>query len=79
MAEETDDQRRVREERAAKDEKIKDDVKQFQSSPAPVLSSPPPLRVFFCELCNKRYVKATEWDNHLSSYDHHHKKVEPRC
>ena len=30
--------------------------------------------VFFCDCCNKQYVKITEWENHLSSYDHHHKK-----
>lgn len=32
-------------------------------------------KVFYCELCDKQYHKATEWDIHLSSYDHHHKKV----
>lgn len=31
-------------------------------------------KVFYCELCDKQYHKATEWDIHLSSYDHHHKK-----
>lgn len=30
--------------------------------------------VFLCELCNKQYTKLREWDNHLSSYDHHHRK-----
>lgn len=30
--------------------------------------------VFFCDWCNKQYVKITEWENHLSSYDHHHTK-----
>jgi hypothetical protein len=29
---------------------------------------------FYCEICDKQYVKITEWENHLSSYDHHHKK-----
>ncbi|RKP09028.1 G-patch domain-containing protein [Thamnocephalis sphaerospora] len=31
--------------------------------------------VFYCELCDKRYQKVAEWENHLSSYDHNHKKV----
>lgn len=29
---------------------------------------------FFCECCRKQYKDAMEWSNHLSSYDHHHKK-----
>jgi len=29
---------------------------------------------FYCEVCDKRYTKVTEFENHLSSYDHHHKK-----
>eukprot|EP00043_Microstomoeca_roanoka_P003586 m.44690 g.44690 ORF g.44690 m.44690 type:complete len:397 (-) comp12122_c0_seq5:1622-2812(-) len=29
---------------------------------------------FFCDVCNKGYTKMSEWDNHLSSYDHHHRK-----
>lgn len=31
-------------------------------------------KVFLCELCNKQYTKVSEYDNHLSSYDHHHTK-----
>eukprot|EP00249_Psilotum_nudum_P023595 c28934_g1_i1 orf=545-1153(-) len=31
-------------------------------------------KVFFCELCNKQYRFAMEFDAHLSSYDHSHKK-----
>ncbi len=27
------------------------------------------------QLCNKQYNTAMEIENHLSSYDHHHKKV----
>lgn len=30
--------------------------------------------VFYCEVCDKQYVKVPEWENHLSSYDHHHRQ-----
>ena len=26
------------------------------------------------QVCDKRYVKVKEFENHLSSYDHHHRK-----
>lgn len=29
-------------------------------------------KVFFCEPCRKQYKTVSEFDNHLSSYDHHH-------
>jgi len=29
---------------------------------------------FYCETCSKQYHTAMEWEMHLSSYDHHHKK-----
>lgn len=32
------------------------------------------LRTFFCEICNKQYQTAMQLDEHLSSYDHHHRK-----
>eukprot|EP00741_Cyanophora_paradoxa_P009873 tig00001669_g9563.t1 len=32
------------------------------------------ISVFRCDLCNKQYTKATEYEVHLDSYDHHHKK-----
>ncbi|XP_047338064.1 G patch domain-containing protein 8 [Impatiens glandulifera] len=31
-------------------------------------------KVFFCQLCNKQYKFAVEFEAHLSSYDHNHKK-----
>ncbi|EDQ89510.1 uncharacterized protein MONBRDRAFT_25219 [Monosiga brevicollis MX1] len=31
-------------------------------------------QVFLCEVCNKQYTKISEYENHLSSYDHHHRK-----
>eukprot|EP00245_Coleochaete_scutata_P007635 TRINITY_DN2313_c0_g1_i1.p1 TRINITY_DN2313_c0_g1~~TRINITY_DN2313_c0_g1_i1.p1 ORF type:complete len:346 (-),score=103.59 TRINITY_DN2313_c0_g1_i1:277-1218(-) len=50
-----------REVAAEKEQKIKEEIKEVQ-------------RVFFCELCNKQYKLAAEFDVHLSSYDHNHKK-----
>ena len=32
------------------------------------------LRPFYCELCAKQYKMASEFEAHLGSYDHHHKK-----
>ncbi|KAJ3367200.1 hypothetical protein GGF31_007697 [Allomyces arbusculus] len=32
------------------------------------------LRPFYCVLCDKQYAKVAEFENHLSSYDHHHRK-----
>lgn len=31
-------------------------------------------REFYCDVCHKQYKLVTEFDAHLSSYDHHHKK-----
>ena len=31
-------------------------------------------REFYCEICDKQYRTVGEMSNHLSSYDHHHKK-----
>jgi hypothetical protein len=31
-------------------------------------------REFYCEICDKQYKTVGEMSNHLSSYDHHHKK-----
>lgn len=33
------------------------------------------LQVFRCELCDKQYNLVAEYNVHLSSYDHNHKKV----
>jgi len=43
-------------------EKIKEDVTEMN-------------KVFYCDVCNKQYTQALQYDQHLSSYDHHHKKV----
>jgi len=47
-------------------EKIKEEVTEIN-------------KVFFCEICNKQYTQALQYDQHLSSYDHHHKKVRDSC
>jgi len=60
--EETDELRAQREAKAQRDEEIKRDVAEI-------------TKVFLCELCEKQYKKASEYEAHLSSYDHHHKKV----
>ena len=41
----------------------------------PPMSRASDNKQFHCELCNKQYASATEIETHLSSYDHHHKKV----
>ncbi|XP_019715977.1 uncharacterized protein LOC109510239 isoform X2 [Hippocampus comes] len=28
----------------------------------------------YCELCDKQYVRQQQFDNHINSYDHHHKQ-----
>ncbi|KAL6102188.1 znf804a [Pungitius sinensis] len=29
---------------------------------------------FYCELCDKQYVRHQQYDNHINSHDHHHKQ-----
>jgi hypothetical protein len=43
-------------------EKIKEEVTEIN-------------KVFYCDICSKQYTQALQYDQHLSSYDHHHKKV----
>lgn len=52
IAVEDEDGRRRREDEVARQEGIKDALKKETS-------------VFFCECCNKQYVKIMEWENHL--------------
>jgi len=47
---------------AEREQKIQTNVKEIR-------------KVFFCELCNKQYKLAMEFEAHLSSYDHNHRKV----
>ncbi|KAL2644269.1 hypothetical protein R1flu_011856 [Riccia fluitans] len=50
-----------REVEAEREQKIQIEVKEIR-------------KVFYCELCNKQYKLAMEFETHLSSYDHNHKK-----
>lgn len=46
---------------AEREQKIQTEVKEIR-------------KVFFCDLCNKQYKLAIEFEAHLSSYDHNHRK-----
>ncbi|KAG5525553.1 hypothetical protein RHGRI_032005 [Rhododendron griersonianum] len=60
--EETEEIAKKREVIAEREQKIQTEVKEIR-------------KVFFCELCNKQYKLAVEFEAHLSSYDHNHRKV----
>lgn len=47
---------------AEREQKIQTEVKEIR-------------KVFYCDLCNKQYKLAMEFEAHLSSYDHNHRKV----
>lgn len=47
---------------AEREQKIQSEVKEIH-------------KVFYCDLCNKQYKLAMEFEAHLSSYDHNHRKV----
>ncbi|RCV32556.1 hypothetical protein SETIT_7G012400v2 [Setaria italica] len=59
--EETEEHIKKREVIAEREHKIRSEVKEIQ-------------KVFFCSLCNKQYKLAHEFESHLSSYDHNHRK-----
>ncbi|CAH2044494.1 unnamed protein product [Thlaspi arvense] len=59
--EETEEIAKKREVLAEREQKIQSDVKEIR-------------KVFFCELCSKQYRTVMEFEGHLSSYDHNHKK-----
>jgi hypothetical protein len=61
IAAENEEQRLKREASVAKETQTKEEVKSM-------------LSAFYCDLCNKQYTKIAEYEAHLSSYDHHHKK-----
>ncbi|XP_016651477.1 PREDICTED: G patch domain-containing protein 8 isoform X2 [Prunus mume] len=46
---------------AEREQKIQTEVKEIH-------------KVFYCDLCNKQYKLAVEFEAHLSSYDHNHRK-----
>ncbi|KAI9249825.1 hypothetical protein EDC94DRAFT_323564 [Helicostylum pulchrum] len=59
--EESESQKQEREFRAKKKQAIAKELQEVK-------------RAFYCELCDKQYKKVSEYDQHLQSYDHHHKK-----
>ncbi|KAE8705592.1 G patch domain-containing protein 8-like isoform X3 [Hibiscus syriacus] len=59
--EETVEHAKKREVLAEREQKIQTEVKEI-------------CKVFYCELCNKQYKLAMEFEGHLSSYDHNHRK-----
>ncbi|XWS42277.1 hypothetical protein CRYUN_Cryun16bG0001200 [Craigia yunnanensis] len=59
--EETEENAKKREVLAEREQKIQTEVKEIR-------------KVFYCELCNKQYKLAMEFEVHLSSYDHNHRK-----
>ncbi|KAK8933713.1 hypothetical protein KSP39_PZI016042 [Platanthera zijinensis] len=59
--EETEELTKKREVIAEREHKIQTEVKEIK-------------KVFFCSLCNKQYKLAVEFEAHLSSYDHNHRK-----
>ncbi|XP_019187599.1 PREDICTED: G patch domain-containing protein 8 [Ipomoea nil] len=59
--EETEELAKKREVLAEREQKIQTEVKEIR-------------KVFFCDLCNKQYKLAMEFEAHLSSYDHNHRK-----
>ncbi|ORZ01168.1 hypothetical protein BCR43DRAFT_169560 [Syncephalastrum racemosum] len=61
MLEESQTERAYRESKAEKQQAIHKEIKDV-------------TRAFYCELCDKQYSKVIDYDKHLQSYDHHHKK-----
>ncbi|KAK9764311.1 hypothetical protein K7432_008284 [Basidiobolus ranarum] len=61
IAEENEEQKVLREEKAQQQEDLKKHIHEINSA-------------FYCSLCDKQYTKISEYESHLSSYDHHHKK-----
>ncbi|XP_038718449.1 G patch domain-containing protein 8 [Tripterygium wilfordii] len=59
--EETEENAKKREVLAEREQKIQSEVKEIR-------------KVFYCDLCNKQYKLAMEFEAHLSSYDHNHRK-----
>ncbi|KAL5700580.1 hypothetical protein ACHQM5_026007 [Ranunculus cassubicifolius] len=59
--EETEEHAKKREVIAEREQKIQTEVKEIR-------------KVFYCDLCSKQYKLAMEFEVHLSSYDHNHRK-----
>jgi uncharacterized protein (DUF1697 family) len=60
--EQTAEEKRRKLDQHLEKEKIKEEVTEIN-------------KVFYCDICSKQYTQALQYDQHLSSYDHHHKKV----
>eukprot|EP00291_Cryptomonas_curvata_P012649 CAMPEP_0172186330 /NCGR_PEP_ID=MMETSP1050-20130122/20694_1 /TAXON_ID=233186 /ORGANISM="Cryptomonas curvata, Strain CCAP979/52" /LENGTH=302 /DNA_ID=CAMNT_0012860473 /DNA_START=86 /DNA_END=991 /DNA_ORIENTATION=- len=58
---ESEDRRRAREEKVLKETVIREEVKEI-------------VRLFYCDICDKQYTTDGQYQEHLNSYDHHHKK-----
>lgn len=61
QASETEERKQKREEQVEKTSAIKDEIKEIVS-------------VFYCDICDKQYKTDEQFQEHLNSYDHHHKK-----
>ncbi|KAF9968673.1 hypothetical protein BGZ73_009188 [Actinomortierella ambigua] len=61
QAEETAEEKVRRELKVKKREEIKAELAQVKAA-------------FYCALCDKQYERISEYEGHLNSYDHHHKK-----
>ncbi|KAJ3100195.1 G patch domain-containing protein 8 [Phlyctochytrium planicorne] len=61
IAEENEEKRLQREIKAIRAENIKEEIKSVTAA-------------FYCSICDKQYSKISEYETHLSSYDHHHRK-----
>ncbi|CAM8960099.1 unnamed protein product [Rhodiola kirilowii] len=59
--EETEEHVKKREVIAEREQKIQTEVKEIR-------------KTFYCDLCHKQYKLAIEFEGHLSSYDHNHRK-----
>lgn len=61
IANESNEETELRLAKVAKEESIKKEVEEMNKS-------------FYCEICDKGYTKISEYENHLSSYEHNHAK-----
>ncbi|KAI8916499.1 hypothetical protein DFJ77DRAFT_509903 [Powellomyces hirtus] len=61
IADETESQKVLREVKIQKTEAIHKEIKSVTAA-------------FYCKLCDKQYSKISEYETHLSSYDHNHRQ-----
>ncbi|GMH32867.1 hypothetical protein BSKO_00701 [Bryopsis sp. KO-2023] len=61
QADEDEERSKRREIQVMREQRIKEDVQAAKQK-------------FYCQICHKQYQTIMEWEAHLSSYDHHHKK-----